>query len=217
MTLTLVPDEIDAYAAAHTTPVPALLDELGAATQDRFGAMSGMLSGQVPGMLLQMLIFASGAKRVLEIGMFTGFSAQMMAEALPDDGRVTTCDVDPKAIATAKEFFARSPLGHKIDVREGPALDTMKSLEPGFDLIFIDADKPSYVDYYEAVLPKLAEDGLIVADNVLWSGRVVDPDPDETTRTIVEFNEHVRRDDRVVAVMLTVRDGMTLIRRRPAG
>ena len=127
MALTLVPDEIDAYTAAHTTPVPPLLEELGAATQDRFGAMSGMLSGQVPGTLLQMLIFASGAKRVLEIGMFTGFSAQMMAAALPDDGRVTTCDVDPKAVATAKEFFARSS-GHKIDVREGPALDTMKSL-----------------------------------------------------------------------------------------
>ena len=128
MPLTLVPEEIDAYAAAHTTPVSPLLDELGAATRERFGERAGMLSGQVPGTLLQMLIFASGATRVLEIGMFTGFSAQMMAAALPDDGRVTTCDVDPKAIATAEEFFARSPAGHKIDVREGPALDTMKSL-----------------------------------------------------------------------------------------
>ncbi len=212
MTLTLVPDEIDAYAAAHTTPVPALLDELGAATQDRFGAMSGMLSGQVPGMLLQMLIFASGAKRVLEIGMFTGFSAQMMAEALPDDGRVTTCDVDPKAIATAKEFFARSPLGHKIDVREGPALDTMKSLEPGFDLIFIDADKGNYKNYYEAALPLLAPRGLIAVDNVLWSGRVLHPKSDDD-RAIVAFNEHVSDDARVAQVMLTVRDGITLIRR----
>ena len=208
----IVPDEIDAYAAANTTAVSPLLEELGAATQERFGAMSGMLSGQVPGTLLQMLIFASGATRVLEIGMFTGYSAQMMAAALPGDGRVTTCDVDPKAIATAKEFFARSPAGHKIEVREGPALETMKSLEPGFDLIFIDADKGNYINYYEAALPLLAPRGLIVVDNVLWSGRVLKPErPDD--HAIVAFNEHVRDDARVVQVMLTVRDGMTLIRR----
>ncbi len=212
MTLTLVPDEIDAYAASHTTPVPPLLEELGAATQERFGALSGMLSGQVPGALLQMLIFASGATRVLEIGMFTGFSAQMMAAALTDGGRITTCDVDPKAIATAKEFFARSPLGGKIDLREGPALETMKSLEPGFGLIFIDADKGNYINYYEAALPLLAPRGLIVVDNVLWSGRVLQPErPDD--HAIVAFNEHVRDDPRVVQVMLTVRDGMTVIRR----
>ena len=212
MARTLVPDEIDAYAAAHTTPVPALLEELGAATQDRFGERAGMLSGQIPGTLLQMLIFASGAKRVLEIGMFTGFSAQMMAAALPDDGRVTTCDVDPKAIATAREYFARSPVGHKIDVREGPALDTMKRLEPGFDLIFIDADKGNYINYYEAALPLLAPRGLIAVDNVLWSGRVLDPKSDDD-RAIVAFNAHVRNDPRVAQVMLTVRDGITLIRR----
>ena len=212
MPLTLVPEEIEAYAAAHTTAVSPLLAELGVATQERFGALSGMLSGQVPGTLLQMLIFASGAKRVLEIGMFTGFSAQMMAAALPEDGRVTTCDVDPKAIATAKEFFARSPVGHKIEVREGPALDSMKSLEPGFDLIFIDADKGNYINYYEAALPFLAPRGLIVLDNVLWSGRVLKPErPDD--HAIVAFNERVRNDPRVAQVMLTVRDGMTLIRR----
>jgi caffeoyl-CoA O-methyltransferase len=212
MALTLVPDEIEAYAAAHTTAVSPLLDELAAATEARFGGLSRMLSGQVPGTLLQMLIFASGAKRVLEIGMFTGFSAQMMAAALPEDGRVTTCDVDQKAIATAKEFFARSPVGSKIDVREGPALETMKSLEPGFDLIFIDADKGNYINYYEAALPLLAPRGLIVVDNVLWSGRVLKPErPDD--HAMVAFNEHVRNDPRVVQVMLTVRDGMTLIRR----
>ena len=212
MALTLVPDEIEAYAAAHTTPVPALLEELAAATEERFGALSRMLSGQVPGALLQMLIFASGAKRVLEIGMFTGFSAQMMAAALPDDGRVTTCDVDPKAIATAKEFLTRSPVGHKIDVREGPALETMQSLTPGFDLIFIDADKANYINYYEAALPLLAARGLIVVDNVLWSGRVLNPArPDD--HAIVAFNEHVCNDARVSQVMLTVRDGMTLIRK----
>ena len=212
MAIAIVPEEIEAYAAAHTTAVSPLLDELGAATRERFGERAGMLSGQVPGALLQMLIFASGAKRVLEIGMFTGYSAQMMAAALPDDGRVTTCDVDSKAIATAKEFFARSPVGSKIDVREGPALETMKSLAPGFDLIFIDADKGNYLNYYEAALPLLAPRGLIVVDNVLWSGRVLKPEnPDD--HAIVAFNEHVANDARVAQVMLTVRDGMTLIRK----
>jgi caffeoyl-CoA O-methyltransferase len=208
----IVPEPIDAYAAAHTTPVPPLLDELGAATQERFGAMSGMLSGQVPGTLLQMLIFALNARRVLEIGMFTGFSAQMMAAALPDDGRVITCDVNPKAIETAKEFFARGPQAHKIEVREGPALETMKTLEPGFDLIFIDADKGNYANYYEAALPLLASRGLIAVDNVLWSGRVLDP-KDDDSRAMVAFNARVRDDPRVAQVMLTVRDGITLIRR----
>ncbi len=212
MALALVPDEIDAYASAHTTAVSPLLQELAAATQERFGERAGMLSGQVPGTLLQMLIFASGAKRVLEIGMFTGYSAQMMAAALPDDGRVTTCDVDPKAIATAKEFFARSSVGHKIEVREGPALETMKSLEPGFGLIFIDADKGNYINYYEAALPLLAPRGIIAVDNVLWSGRVLDPQDDDS-HAMVAFNHHVRDDPRVEQVMLTVRDGITLIRR----
>ncbi len=208
----IVPDAIDAYAAAHTTPVPPLLAELGAVTEQRFGALSGMLSGQVPGALLQMLIFVSNARRVLEIGMFTGFSAQMMAAALPDDGCVITCDVNPKAIATAKEFFARGPHAHKIEVREGPALETMKSLEAGFDLIFIDADKGNYQNYYEAALPLLAPRGIIAVDNVLWSGRVLDP-KDDDSRAIVAFNQHVREDPRVEQVMLTVRDGITLIRR----
>lgn len=212
MALTLVPEEIEAYAAAHTTPMPPLLDELAAATQERFGGLSTMLSGQTVGTLLQFLLFASNAKRVLEIGMFTGLSAQMIAAALPDDGSVITCDVYPKAIATAKEFFARSPHAHKIDVREGPALDTMKSLMPGFDLVFIDADKGNYINYYDAALPLLAPRGIIAVDNVLWSGRVLDPQSDDD-RAIVAFNDHVAADPRVARVMLTVRDGVTLIRR----
>jgi caffeoyl-CoA O-methyltransferase len=212
MTLTLVPEEIEAYAARHTTPLPPLLDELIEATGKEFGPLATMLSGQLEGTLLQMLVFATGARRVLEIGMFTGFSAQMMASALPDEGQVVTCDVDPKAIAIAKSFLARSPYGRKIAVREGPALETLKTLDGPFDLIFIDADKGNYTNYYEAALPLLAPRGLIAVDNVLWSGKVLDPkDPDD--RAIVAFNQHVRNDARVACVMLTVRDGVMLIRR----
>ncbi|MBI2724021.1 MAG: class I SAM-dependent methyltransferase [Chloroflexi bacterium] len=211
----IVPAEIEAYAAKHTTPLPALLQELAAATEREFGERAGMLSGQVPGQLLQTLIFAMGARRVLEIGMFTGLSAQMMAAALPADGRIITCDVDPKAIALAKQYFSRGQYADRIDVRQGPALETMRTLEPGFDLIFIDADKGNYANYYEAALPLLAPRGIIAIDNVLWSGRVLDP-KDDDSRAIVAFNEMVRADVRVEQVMLTVRDGITLVRRRQA-
>ena len=209
--LTLVPEEIERYAMAHTTPLPPLLDELIAVTQERFGEQARMLSGQLEGTLLQTLIGALGARRVLEIGTFTGFSAQMMAAALPDDGELITCDVDPKAMEVARSFFERSPHAPKISLREGPALETMRTLEPGFDLVFIDADKENYVNYYEAALPLLAPNGLIAVDNVLWSGRVLDPKGD-MDRAIVAFNEHVARDERVTQVVLTVRDGLMLVR-----
>jgi caffeoyl-CoA O-methyltransferase len=214
MALTLVPEEIESYAAAHSTPLPPLLDELTATTEREMGALSRMISGQLEGTLLQTLLFAMDAKRVLEIGMFTGFSAQMMAAALPDDGRIVTCDIEPRHIAIAKQFFARSPHGHKIEVREGPALDTLKTLEPrSFDFVFIDADKRNYINYYEASLPLLAQGGTIAVDNVLWSGRVLDP-KEEDDRAIVAFNDHVRADARVTSVLLSVRDGVMVIRRR---
>jgi caffeoyl-CoA O-methyltransferase len=211
--LTLVPEDIERYAMTHTTPLPELLEELIAVTQERFGQQARMLSGQLEGTLLQMLIAALQARRVLEIGTFTGFASQMMAAALPQDGQVITCDLDPKAIEVARSFFERSPHGHKISLREGPALETMRTLEPGFDLVFIDADKENYVNYYEAALPLLATNGLIAVDNVLWSGRVLDPKSDQD-HAIVAFNEHVAQDERVTQVVLTVRDGVMLISRK---
>jgi len=211
--LTLVPEPIERYAMAHTTPLPPLLEELIAVTEEQLGRQARMLSGQMEGTLLQTLVAALGARRVLEIGTFTGFSAQMMAAALPDDGSLITCDLDPKAITIARTFFGRSPHGHKISLREGPALETMRSLEPGFDLVFIDADKENYINYYEEALRLLSPNGLIAVDNVLWSGRVLDP-KEESDRAIVAFNEHVAADDRVSQVVLTVRDGLMLVRKR---
>lgn len=211
--LTLVPEPIERYATAHTTPLPPLLKELISVTQERFGRQARMLSGQLEGTLLQMLIASLGAHRVLEVGTFTGFAAQMMAAALPEDGQLITCDIDPKAIEVARSFFERSPHGHKISLREGPALETMRSLEPGFDLVFIDADKASYISYYEEALRLFSTSGLIAVDNVLWSGRVLDP-KDESDHAIVAFNKHVSRDERVTNVILTVRDGLMLVRRK---
>ena len=213
--LTLVPEDIERYAMAHTTPLPPLLEELMEETKKEFGDLSRMLSGQPEGVLLQTLAAAIGARCILEIGTFTGFSAQMMAAALPDDGELITCDISPHHLALARRYFERSPHGHKITAREGPALDTIKTLEPGFDLVFIDADKTNYTNYYEACLPLLTPRGLIAVDNVLWSGRVLEPNTDDA-RAIVAFNGHVRNDPRVTCVMLTVRDGITLIRRKEA-
>ena len=213
MPLTLVPEEIESFAAAHSTPVPPLLEELIATTHEKMGGRALMLSGQLEGLLLQTLVASLQAKWVLEIGMFTGCSALMMAEALPDDGRLITCDVDPEAIAIAKSFFERSRHGRKIEVREGPALETLKTLHGPFDLVFIDADKENYTNYYEAALPLLAPKGVIAVDNVLWSGRVLKPEND-ADRAIVAFDEHVHRDERVTNVILTVRDGVMLIRKR---
>jgi caffeoyl-CoA O-methyltransferase len=141
--------------------------------------------------------------------MFTGYSGLSMASALPDDGELITCDVDPKAEAIAKRYFARSPHGKKIQVRMGPALETIRSLKDPLDLVFIDADKENYPAYYDAVFPLVRQGGLIVADNALWSGRVLDPKAD-SDRAIVAYNQKVSSDPRVTKVMLTVRDGMFL-------
>lgn len=211
--LRLLPDAIEDYALQHTTALPALLDELTATTQERMGRRALMLSGPVEGALLQILIASMGARRVLELGTFTGFSALVMAAALPDDGQLITCDVDPDTTAIARDYWARSPHGHKIELRLGPALETIKTLQGPFDLVFVDADKPAYIDYYEATLPLLAPRGLMVVDNVLQRGNVVDPQ-DERSRHGAAFNEHVRQDPRVQHVLLTVRDGVTLIRRK---
>jgi caffeoyl-CoA O-methyltransferase len=211
--LTLVPEEIENYAAAHSTPLPALLEELATVTREKTGELAQMLSGQLEGTLLHVLAVSLGAQRILEIGTFTGFSALMMAAALPEDGKLITCEINPKAISIARSFFQRSPHGRKIEVREGPALETLKALEGPFDLVFIDADKETYIAYYEAALSLLAPNGLIAVDNVLWSGRVLNPE-DGSSRAIAAFNEHVRQDQRVTQVILTVRDGVMLIRRR---
>ncbi len=204
--------QLEDYAVRHSTPLPPLLEELIATTQEKMGNRSLMLSGHLEGTFLQLLAASIGARRILEIGTFTGFSALMMAAALPDDGELITCDIDPEAIAVARSFFARSPHGSRIDIREGPALDTLKTLEGPFDLVFIDADKENYIGYYEAALPLLSPKGVIAVDNVLWMGRVLDP-KDKSDHAIVAFNEHVSGDERVWNVILTLRDGVMLIRR----
>jgi caffeoyl-CoA O-methyltransferase len=206
--LTFQPDGIDAYAEQVSEPADPLLQEL---REETYASMSApnMQVGRIEGTFLKLLVQLSRAKRVLEIGMFTGYSGLCMASGLPEDGQLITCDVDPKAEAIAKRYFARSPHGKKIQVRMGPALETIRSLKEPLDLVFIDADKESYPAYYDAVFPLVRQGGLIVADNALWSGRVLDPKAD-SDRAIVAYNQKVSSDPRVTKVMLTVRDGMFL-------
>jgi caffeoyl-CoA O-methyltransferase len=210
--LTLLPAAIEDYAIRHSTSLPPLLSELIEETKREMGDRALMLTGQLEGYLLQLLVASVGAKRVLEVGMFTGFSAQMMAAALPEDGTIITCDIDAKAIEIAKRYFERSDQRQKFDIREGAALETIKTLQPPFDFVFIDADKANYLNYYEACLPLLSPEGLMAVDNVLWSGKVLEPEDDDT-RAIVAFNQHVQQDARVTNVLLTVRDGIMLIQK----
>ena len=208
----LVSEDIERYAEAHAEPLDPIFDALREETF-RDIADPQMQVGRVEGTFLKLLVRMSGARRALEIGMFTGYSGLMIASGLPDDGTLTTCDVNPKAEAIARRYFARSPQGRKITIRMGPALETIRTLSPPIDFVFLDADKVNYSNYYEAVLPLMPSGGLLVADNVLWSGKVLDP-KEESDRAIVAFNDRVASDPRVEKVLLTVRDGMTIARKK---
>jgi caffeoyl-CoA O-methyltransferase len=210
----IVAPELEDYCRAHSTPPEPLLEELAAYTRAHCKSPQ-MLTGPVEGAFLRMLVQITGTRRVLEIGTYTGYSALSMAAGLPDDGELITCDVDPDTSAIAQSFFDRSPHGNKIRLLRGRAIKTLGSLpaEPPFDFVFIDADKESYIDYYEAALPRLRPGGLLAADNTLWSGRVLDP-KEKSDRAIVAFNAHVVRDPRVEQVLLSVRDGVLLVRKR---
>ena len=212
----IVDERVEAYAEEHTSDDGELFRRLEAETREKTTAPQ-MMVGRIEGRFLEFLVRLTHARRVLELGTFTGYSSLSMARGLPEDGRVITCDVDEETTAIARRYAEEAGLADKIEYRVGPGIETIEQLDGPFDLVFIDADKPNYRNYYEAALPKLASDGLVVADNMLWSGRVVedaDDDDDGSTRVIKEFNEHVRNDPRVEAVLLTVRDGMLLVRKR---
>ncbi len=208
----MIDKKIEAYAFAHCQQEPELLQRLTKETHHSLQAPQ-MLTGRIEGRLLKMLVLLTSARRILEIGTFSGYSALSMAEALPESGELITCDLNPVCLAIARKYFAESPHGSKIQVKEGPALDTIASLSGPFDMVFIDADKSNYLNYYEAVMPRVRPGGLIAIDNVLWSGRVLAPESADD-KAIVALNTKVKSDDRVDQVMLTVRDGLYLARKR---
>ncbi len=203
---------VEQFARDHSEPESDLHRRLREETY-RVMDRPQMQVDAIEGRFLKMLVRLTGARTILEVGMFTGYSALMMAEGLPENGRLITCEIDPKAEAIARRYFAESPYGDKIAVRMGPALETIETLSDPLDLVFIDADKANYSNYYEATLPLLKPGGLIIADNVLWSGKVLDPQ-DADDHAIVAFDRMVQSDPRVENVCLTVRDGMMLAWKR---
>jgi caffeoyl-CoA O-methyltransferase len=210
----IVEENIEAYAEAHTTPPTELLAELAAETKASLDSPQ-MLTGTIEGRLLEQLVHALQPKRVLELGTFSGYSSLSMAAGLPEGGHIDTCEVSEKHAEVAQRYIDRSPYADRITIHMGPALETIERLGGEWDFVFIDADKENYANYYEALLPRLAPTGLMAIDNTLWSGRVLDEDDDsETTRVIRGLNDRIAADERAVAVQLTVRDGVTLVRRR---
>jgi caffeoyl-CoA O-methyltransferase len=205
---------LEAYATAHSTPPSEPLVRIASATR-AWSRDPGMMIDEVEGRLLALLVAVSGARQILEIGTFSGYSAVAMAEALPRDGHLTTLELVPEHAAKAREHVVLAGLEERVSVIEGPALDSVADLEGPFDLAFIDADKTAYPAYYDAVMAVMRPGGLIIADNVLRSGRILDEaSADPGTVAVREFNDRVASDPRVEVVLLTVRDGISLIRVR---
>ncbi|MGH8196350.1 MAG: O-methyltransferase [Woeseiaceae bacterium] len=208
----LVNEDIDLYAFRNTTPEPELLQSLAVRTE-REMKDPPMLTGRVEGRLLKLIVQLCQPRFILEVGTFTGYSALSMAEGLGADGKIVTCEIDPQAQKVAQEAFDASPVGRKIEIRMGPALETIRSLDREIDLAFIDGDKENYPAYYEEIVERTRPGGVLILDNMLWSGKVVDPQ-DKTSRIIAALNETIAGDDRVENVLLTVRDGVQLVRKR---
>jgi predicted O-methyltransferase YrrM len=207
-----ISEEIEAYVEAHTSSPSELLNRLALETMATL-QRPRMLTGAVEGRFLEFLVFALCPRRVLEIGTYSGYSSLSMAAALPEGGRIDTCEISEEHAAVASRYIEQAGYADRITVHLGLAMETIDRLEGEFDFAFIDADKENYVSYYEAVVPRLSSRGLIAADNTIWSGRVLDEeDQSEATVAIRAFNDHVAADPRTVNAMLTVRDGVTLIR-----
>ena len=208
----VVSPDIEAYAAAHTTAEPGYMRPASEAGQS---LAASMLTGQLEGRFLTFLVRMLGVRRALDIGTFTGYSALSIAEGLADGCLVITLEADARHADIARGSFATSPHAGKIELRLGPALESMTNLDGFFDFVFIDADKSNYRAYYDRALELLAANGVIAIDNTLWYQQVLDPSSgDADTAAIVAFNDYVVNDARVECVMLTVRDGITLVQRR---
>ena len=223
---TALTPELHTYVVEHGARQDELLRRLAAETAE-LGGIAIMQVAPEQGALMTLLVRAIGARRALELGTFTGYSAICIARGLPDDGRLVTCDVNDEWARIARRYFEQAGLAERIDLRLGPALDTLRAMpddepfdfafdEP-FDFAFIDADKVGYLDYYEETIRLLRPGGLAMIDNVLRGGRVTEPDPDdEGDRVVVELNERIAADERVESVLLGLSDGVTLARRREA-
>lgn len=208
-------EDLLSYVTQHTNLYDTVQHELVAETE-RLGGPAIMQVGPDQGAFLTMLTRLLGVRTAVEIGTFTGYSALSIARGLAPGGRLITCEVNPAWAPMATAAWQQAGVADRVDLRIGPALDTIRALDPELviDLAFVDADKTGYLGYYEELLPRLRPGGALLVDNVLWFGTVVQPPFDGSTTAIREFNDHVRRDDRVDVVVLTIGDGLSLIRKR---
>jgi predicted O-methyltransferase YrrM len=208
-----IPDDLQKYVADHTSPESKLLQQITRDTQAKI-LMPRMLSGHVQGRFLSMISHLIKPKHILEVGTYTGYSAICLAEGLPAGGKLVTIDINEELESRVRDYFQEAGLTEKIDYRIGDAARIIPSLDLVFDLVFIDADKENYSLYYDLVFEKVCPGGLILADNVLWSGKVVKSKTDKDTRALLEFNQKVRNDPRVECMLLPLRDGIMMIRKR---
>jgi caffeoyl-CoA O-methyltransferase len=207
---------VEAYANAHSDGPDEIQQALIAETA-RLGPRARMQISPLQGSFMELLVRAMGARRAVEIGTFTGYSALSVARGLPDDGHLLCCDVSEEWTAIARRYWERAGVANRIELRLGPALDTLRSLPAGeqFDVGFIDADKPSYPAYFDEIVPRLRRGGVLMVDNTIWSGRVAEPTEDDPdTVAMRAFNDKVAADDRVMTVLLPISDGLTLLSKR---
>ncbi|MGW1814471.1 O-methyltransferase [Streptomyces sp. NPDC002125] len=213
---TKITDELYAYVLAHNPPLDPVQRELVETTYAELPNRAGMQSAQEQGPLLAFLVRLTGARHIVEVGTFTGFSALSMAQALPLDGQLIACDISEEWTAYGRDAWEKAGVADRIDLRIAPALDTLRAMpaEPHIDMAYLDADKGNYIPYWEELVPRMRPGGLVVTDNVLFHGSVTDPEATGAGAAIKEFNEHVAADGRMESVLLTVADGLTLSRRK---
>jgi caffeoyl-CoA O-methyltransferase len=210
--------ELHDYLLAYSTPPDAVLHDLAAETSSRYPGEAGMQIGAEQGMFMTLLARLIGARTAVEVGTFTGYSSICLARGLAGDGRLVCCDVSQEWTSVARRYWQRAGLADRIELRLGPALDSLRALPagPDLDLAFIDADKSGYVSYWEEIVPRIRPGGLILVDNTLYHGRVVDSDStDANTEGIRAFNARAIADHRVELVLLPIGDGLTMARKKP--
>lgn len=204
---------LDDYIQSHISPEPQLLKQLNRHTNSQH-LYGRMCSGHLQGRILKMLTTMIKPERVLELGTFTGYSAQCFAEGMTESGHIDTVEIDDEIVEVAREWIDKSPFGNRITIHTGDAMKVIPNLPAGYDIVFIDANKRIYTDYLEAVYPKLKTGGYIMADNTLWDGKVTDPNAtDPQTVGIKQFNDSVAGDPRFETVILPLRDGLTIMRK----
>jgi predicted O-methyltransferase YrrM len=210
--LELINPQVQLYAEQFSSPEDELLKKVNEFTQKHPEAQ--MLSGHLQGKVLEMLSCMIGPKRILEIGTFTGYSALCLAKGLPEDGQLHTIEINEREAATARDFFSQSPYNSRIILHQGSALDIIPTLEETWDLVFIDADKPAYIEYFNLVLPKVRKNGFIFADNIFFHGQVLEQEiKGKNAKGIKAFNEYIQHRTDIEKLILTLRDGLFLIRK----